>query len=301
MTDRERILDRLTKLLAMARSPNAHEAATAGRMAESLMSKHGLTRGDVEAFAPAGLYEKPMGAKGFEAVWKFSLITATARFCGCEAISLNVGASRRKVRLVGDKDSVEQAALLFESLLKTMTDLERLEVSWVSDPTIPIFSSPKEYVDSFRRGATVAIIETMMRMRPSRFGIRKGRRGRASAPPAPTPTAPEPSPAEPARPSWISKIWPFRGSLRELPSAEPRETSSSLVVRVEPAKEKGYEEKVKRKYSPRQVKLDLEDAVDDGAYWRGYQSAKRLVVLPTDSTPSDSPSDASTSQAKSGS
>ena len=61
MTERERILDRLTKLLAMSKSPNSNEAATAKRMADSLMKKHRLTKADVSSYAPAGFYERPMG------------------------------------------------------------------------------------------------------------------------------------------------------------------------------------------------------------------------------------------------
>jgi len=301
MKERERILDRLTKLLALAGSPNSHEAATAKKMAESLMKKHKLTRADVSAYAPAGLYERPMGSKGFEHVWKFSLITATARFCGCEAISLLVG-KRRKVRLVGERENVDRAAELFLSLLRSLTELEKIEAAWISDPSVLIYSQPQDYALSFRQGATVAIIELMQRMRPARFGLRR-RKDSGSSPEAfwtaPSPASPVPSPASAVSPStetveetatrasWISKIWPW--GKRPVLAAVEKQPEQALVVVIAKKSGKGeeggedeYKAKVKSKYAPRQVRLHLEDAVDEGAYWRGYESVRLRLVLPND-------------------
>jgi Protein of unknown function (DUF2786) len=291
MTERERILDRLTKLLAMSKSPNSNEAATAKRMADSLMKKHRLTKADVSSYAPAGFYERPMGSKGFETVWKFTLVTATARFCGCEAISLQVGA-RRKIRIVGERENVDQAAELFLSLLKTLVELEKIEAAWIADPSILIYSQPKDYANSFRQGATVAIIEMMQRMRPERFGIRK--RSASSSPTDPptgsssavdaTPRDAVKAEAEERTP-WFSKIWPWKKRPSPaLPPVEPPPATALSLAVVKPEKaegEEGYKAKVKSKYAPRKIQLDVQDAADDGAYWRGYQSARNMVVLPS--------------------
>lgn len=305
MTERERILDRLTKLVALAGSPNRNEAATANRMAETLMAKHGLSKKDVTTYKPPGFYELPMGTKGFETAWKFSLVTATARFCGCEAISLQVG-MRRKVRIAGERENVERAAGLFESLLTTLRDLEKLEASWLANPSVLVYSDPKEYADSFRRGATVAIIEMMQQMRPENFGLRR-RKAAGYEPPvatattAPVDTSTVSAEASSGKTSWFAKVWPWSkrsdgssaGGL--LTGAEPKEPQSQSLVVVEASKKEDHKERVKAKYKPRQVKLDLENAEDEGAYWRGYQSARRLVVLPTDKSPVDPGSNASPS------
>ena len=300
MTERERILDRLTKLLALAKSPNANEAATAKRMADSLMKRHKLTKADVSSYAPAGFYERPMGSKGFETVWKFTLVTATARFCGCEAISLQVG-TRRKIRIVGERADVDQAADLFLSLLKTLVELEKIEAAWISDPSVLIYSKPKDYADSFRQGATVAIIELMQRMRPDRFGIRKRKDGAAASASNPVPSSPAARPSsapaseavkaeEERRRTWFDKLWPWRKrpSLPPVEAVSPAPSKSlAVVAKAEKAEgEDGYKAKVKTKYAPRKVQLDVQDAADDGAYWRGYQSARRMVVLPSDTASS---------------
>ena len=285
MSDRERILDRLSKLLALADSPNGHEAATARRLATGIMVKHGITEQDVEGHQTSGYYELPMGAKGFEKVWKFSLITATAAFCDCEAVALNVG-GRRKIRLVGERANVERASELFGSLIKALADLEKLEAAWLSDPNQAVYSSPAEYADSFRRGATVAVIQLMMGERPEHFGLKR----KPAHAPAPTPTTP-PESSEASDPlGWATRIW--SSVVRKFLGGKHSLSSSSLALsawRVESPlpgvdEEKKPKSKVREKYAPRQVKEHLEDAADEGAYWRGYQSARFRVVLPTEKT-----------------
>lgn len=48
MSDNQKILDRLKKLLALAKSTNPNEAATALRQAQKLMAEHALTATDIE-------------------------------------------------------------------------------------------------------------------------------------------------------------------------------------------------------------------------------------------------------------
>ena len=49
----------------------------------------------------------------------------------------------------------------------------------------------------------------------------------------------------------------------------------------------GYKAKVKSKYAPKRVKLHLEEASDEDAYWRGYESARLRVVLPSEDSSCD--------------
>ena len=307
MTDRERAFERIEKLLALAESPNANEASTATRIAESLMAKHGLTRAEVKSRAKSGFYELPMGSKGFEAVWKFALVTATARYCGCEAISLKTGA-RHKVRLVGERENVERAAALFESLLVSLRDLEKLEASWLSEPSVLVYTTPKAYADSFRRGATVAIIELMMQRQPESFG-RKRRKGRGceasstgAAREATSSSAESESTGRSTKRGFFSGRWPWKKKVPEravFPVGTEHERVVSLVVVSKPSGSEQHREKVKAKYAPHKVSLDLENADDDGAYCRGYQSARRLVILPpSDKTYSEDPPTPTTDGAK---
>jgi len=249
MTARHRILDRLAKLVAMSKSPNRHEAETARCMAEAMAKAHGIGEQEIAEHQPGGLYEKPMGAKGFEKDWKFALITATARFRGCEAIALRVG-PRVKVRLVGEKGRVEEAAQLFDDLMSTMLDLVKLEAEWLDKQNLVISVSSAAYSDSFRRGVTMAIIDKIKRSRAPRETVE------------------------------------YEAATSREPPNFSNELASKSLVRVAKSSESTaeYQEKVKSKYSPKKTTLSLDDAEDEGAFWRGYQAALARVEL----TPSTS-------------
>ena len=45
--DQEKIIDKIKKCLALAKSDNPHEAATALRQAQKLMEQHNLTEQDI--------------------------------------------------------------------------------------------------------------------------------------------------------------------------------------------------------------------------------------------------------------
>lgn len=251
MNDRQRILDRLTKLMAMSRSPNPHEAETARKMAESLMQLHGIESREIENFQPGGLFEKPMGSKGFDKTWKFSLITATARFCGCEAIGLHSG-GRRKVRLVGERPSVEEAAQLFEDLMVTIAGLLKLEAEWLDQQAFELTVSSSVYVDSFRRGVTMAIIDKMRRVRSQGDEPARTEDG------VPTPHDGCGRPTEPLHGSTSTGLMKIK---------KPVDTSPD------------WKDKIKSKYAPKKARLSLDDAEDEGAYWRGYQMACARVEM----------------------
>jgi hypothetical protein len=125
-----KVLSRLRKLLALARSANAHESASARAKAEALMASHSLTEADAAVPVPDEVVEHPVGSRGFEEAWKFKLATVAARRHGCEALGLRVG-RRRKVRLVGLRDDVAAAAALLKFLDLEVRRLSRAELAGV--------------------------------------------------------------------------------------------------------------------------------------------------------------------------
>ncbi len=152
-TDRERQLERLRRLLALEGSANVHEADAARRAAERLMSQHGLSRADAAQDAQSGYFELPMGATGWNATWRFALVTIAARHCGAEALALVVG-PRRKVRIVGERACVEASKILYEEMLGIVRTLElhvgteyAHEISEIAE-----WAGIRAVSDSFRRG-----------------------------------------------------------------------------------------------------------------------------------------------------
>jgi hypothetical protein len=160
---RSRILARVRKMLALATSSNEHEAVAAREAADSLKREHGLTDAEISAPDEQEIHEMPMGAAGFEAGWKFTLVTVVARSCHCEAVGLRVG-ERRKVRIVGKRPDVDRADRIFRHLLVAIDRLAAVEIGAIDwdDPSeaSPAGSSdPEAYLDSYRLGAVARVSE----------------------------------------------------------------------------------------------------------------------------------------------
>ena len=164
---RGKILDRVKKLLALSTSSNVNEAANAAAAAQKLMLEHRLTEADVSDTQEGQMFELSMGAAGFSMRWKFVLVTAVARSFFCEAVGLRVG-QRRKVRIVGRKEDVEIAAHVFRHLHSEINRLAKIEIeaidwdegvcSYGLGMAFGIEHDPKQYLESFRRGAVAAVI-----------------------------------------------------------------------------------------------------------------------------------------------
>jgi hypothetical protein len=129
MTSTIKILDRVKKLLALAKDKggNANEVAAAAALAASLMQAHKLTEADVPTEDPEGpdMVDLPAGADFLDS-WRFVLVTCVARSFMCEAVGLR-SAGRRKVRVVGRREDVEVALEVYRHLAG---ELERLTAAY---------------------------------------------------------------------------------------------------------------------------------------------------------------------------
>lgn len=276
---RDKTLDKIAKLLALANSANPNEAATARRAADRLMEKHKITPAEARSHVLSGYHELSLGTSDFDQTWKFSLVTATAQFCGCEAIALSMS-GRRKIRLAGERADVARAADLFDSLLRAFTELERAEAVFISRFSGIVYSTPDEYVDSYRRGMVAAVVEKMR----SLFADRLKRDPPESSPFESSASVAPGSSRDSSKTGWYSKFWSWTlGLSSALP--EPVGECRSLVV-VTPGK-KNHKGKTKERYKPRVVRVDLRDVVDDNAFARGYERVLASIVLPTEHVDSD--------------
>ncbi len=164
MTRREKQVQRLRKLLALARSPNPHEAASARLKADELMAEHGLGEKDVAAPTTGDLYELALGGSGWSSLWRVALVTAAARHCGAEAVVL-VHGRVHKVRLVGERADVERAQGLFEEMLRALAEVERTatrELGSTFRLAVVVYGR-RAAADSFRQGAALGILHRLAR------------------------------------------------------------------------------------------------------------------------------------------
>lgn len=116
MTANDAILDRVRKLLALATSPNAHEAASAAELAQTLIARHRLQQwldADAvaadEAEAIDDARDEPLDVARKPRTWKVALATTLADANSCVAYTLDRG-KERAIVLVGR--AADRAAVL---------------------------------------------------------------------------------------------------------------------------------------------------------------------------------------------
>ena len=125
-----KIISRLRKLLALARSGDNHETRAARLTADAFMTRHGLREQDADDVLESDVVEVPLGADGFGENWKWRLVTLAARYHRCEALGLRVS-ERRKVRVVGLRDDAVAAAAFFNATVAGLRELARSEMRGV--------------------------------------------------------------------------------------------------------------------------------------------------------------------------
>ncbi|MEL6346843.1 MAG: DUF2786 domain-containing protein, partial [Myxococcota bacterium] len=115
MTDTERLLDRVQKLLALARSPNVHEAALAAARAQELIDRHRLQALlDEDAEIEDG-QETPLEEGRRLRKWKSVLAQSLAQMNGCIAYTETCGRMKRLI-LVGASDDRAAVRALWDWL-----------------------------------------------------------------------------------------------------------------------------------------------------------------------------------------
>lgn len=85
MSERDKIIDKIKKCLALSASSNEHEAAAALRQAKKLMEMHGVTDLDVQA-AEAEERRAKAGAERHPANWETMLASKVGDAFGCRVI-----------------------------------------------------------------------------------------------------------------------------------------------------------------------------------------------------------------------
>lgn len=117
MTNKEDIIAKIKKCLALGKSANEHEAATALRQAQKLMELHGITNLDIEtadiseAKTRAGAATKPTN-------WEVRLVHEVCEAFGCQCIFQTAWRSDASWLIVGIDPAPEISRYAFEVLFR---------------------------------------------------------------------------------------------------------------------------------------------------------------------------------------
>jgi hypothetical protein len=114
--DRNSAIEKIKKCLALSKSANEHEAATAIRQARALMEKFKVS--DFEMMT-AEIYESTTkaGAKKKPTLWESALAGATSRAFGCE-LTFVMGYRESRWKFIGSGPAPEIAQYAFTVLMR---------------------------------------------------------------------------------------------------------------------------------------------------------------------------------------
>lgn len=144
----------MRKLLALATSPNVHEAAAAAARAQSLIERHrleGLLAEPTEGEAVTDGAEAPLERSRKLRTWRVLLAQALAEPAGCVAYRVD-GPDGQELRLVGRDEDRESVRVLWEWLVDRIQWLSATEGGRRS----------KAWHEAFRIGAVETIAERLV-------------------------------------------------------------------------------------------------------------------------------------------
>lgn len=167
-TEREaKLLDRVQKLLALAGSPNPHEAALAAGQAAKLIARHQLDATQLATPTPdpdIELFEgKPLDASKRLRGWKIALASVLAQVNDCRILVTGpksgqrhrVKDKERKIWVVGRPFDAMRLFAMYPPMLR-----------WVEHLTMQkLEGAGHRYREDFRRGVVMAMAKSMQRMR----------------------------------------------------------------------------------------------------------------------------------------
>lgn len=147
------VLDRVRKLLALAESPNVHEAAAAAARAQALISRHRLEEwlAEAEADPITDGRDAPLEvARRKLRKWKVALAAALAEANGCVAWT-SVREGREAVHVAGRARDRDAVRALWDALVR--------RIEWLSATAGP--GRSRAWHEAFRVGAADAIAERL--------------------------------------------------------------------------------------------------------------------------------------------
>jgi hypothetical protein len=153
MREHARQLDRVRKLLALAQSPNVHEAAAAAAAAQTLIEEyrlHGLLDQDAEEEVVTDGRGEPLEVARRLRRWKTLLAGGLARINGCTAYTVTLG-KERHVLIAGRDEDREAIRALFSWLVQ--------KIEWLSATHGK--GQDRSWHNAFRVGACEVVVQRL--------------------------------------------------------------------------------------------------------------------------------------------
>ena len=109
----QNLLEKISKLLALASSPNEHEAALAAEKAAELLAKHNLSVADLGQDKDEDITKSIVDKTGRYVTWKMWILAGIANANGCQAMRSTYSG---EMRVVGTETNIAVSKSLYEYL-----------------------------------------------------------------------------------------------------------------------------------------------------------------------------------------
>jgi len=127
MTDKEKIVDKIRKLLALSESSNEHEALLAMENANKLLMKHNLEMSDVSEVDLNEMIEDDIISGKRIMTYKTNLLNSVMKLNNCEIIVHNRVRGEKIVKALGKKHNIQVSVSMYEYLIATMEKIAKKE------------------------------------------------------------------------------------------------------------------------------------------------------------------------------
>lgn len=148
--EKEKILSKVKKLLALAESPNEHEAALAAARAQELLLRHNLSMKDIKTETEVVVLDASKDAP----IWKINLLFRVCKAFYCESFTKDT----RSLIIIGSKADAEVALFTYKYLYDTVL---RLTDAYSKSPS---FRDRRGSLTSYCLGVVSSICETLQAM-----------------------------------------------------------------------------------------------------------------------------------------
>lgn len=166
--ERQQVLDKIDKLLALGQSPNEHEATLALSRAQELLDKYNLSVEDILPTTKESVTDSLLESFERKTAWHHSLLHSLSKAFDCRAYAVPFA-----FRIVGHPQNIEACKLAFDSLrplILSLADADVILASLIGDlPRKPTRSQKLQWKEGFCRGCSKRIVERIVALRNERL------------------------------------------------------------------------------------------------------------------------------------
>jgi hypothetical protein len=124
---KEKIADKIKKLLALSKSDNEHEASLALANANKLLMKHNLEMKDLEEIDLTCIVEEEVMSAGRIMNYKSMMLNAVMGFNNCEILIHSITHGNKIIKAIGKKQNIDVSLSMYEYLMNTMERKMKVE------------------------------------------------------------------------------------------------------------------------------------------------------------------------------